>query len=575
MGNVMAMIGQPRILRPEAVKKAAELRKKLKQKAKTQGEAPATQTRTILIAAGRSNELLNECAEVLRGQLYLRGGLAWLLTTSGKDNDEEEPTRGIDYPPGTLVLLQPSPYLVAKHLNSVATFIKRDEEGTPHRIDCPFELAKTLIATARELPLRTCAGIAQVPLFLNGRIVAESGWNAETKLMLDIDSIPLVLEAPTKADAAAAQKRLLHPFRGWLDHGAVNEAALLAALLSAVLRPSLPTCPAILINGNVIGCGKGKMARAIAALACGGKPAIVTEGHDSVEFEKRIASAFISGAPVVLLDNLQQKVESSTLESALTEACATIRIMGSQQMPTLDINTLVLMTANNATMRADAMRRTLPVRIVVNNESAELAEFGFDPADEVLERRASLIADALTIVRAWWLVRADPINASHRKTLGSFDDWAKLVGGAVDWLVGISPIDLIVREKLGTEEQARDCDQIDALFKALRKAEEKNEEGELKFSASASAKTEFFFTSKKAVGLLAQSEWAEVLDGKTPTAQAVGLWLLKRCDRVLGDFVLRKEKTDSHTKAPVWVIFNEPRAKSDEPTRTEERNRGV
>jgi len=97
---------------------------------------------------------------------------------------------------------------------------------------------------------------------------------------------------------------------------------------------------------------------------------------------KRLASAILSGTSALLLDNLQRTLASSTLESGLTEGHATIRLFGKLVDVTVSCNALVLITANNAALRADMLRRVLPVRIVVDTEEPERRRFGFDPYQE-------------------------------------------------------------------------------------------------------------------------------------------------------------------------------------------------
>ena len=88
----------------------------------------------------------------------------------------------------------------------------------------------------------------------------------------------------------------------------------------------------------------------------------------------------------MLLDNLQRTLASSTLESGLTEALATIRLFGKLVDVTVPCAALVLITANNAALRADMLRRTLPVRIVADTDQPELRRFAFDPYKEAAAR---------------------------------------------------------------------------------------------------------------------------------------------------------------------------------------------
>ena len=108
---------------------------------------------------------------------------------------------------------------------------------------------------------------------------------------------------------------------------------------------------------------------------------------------------------------------------------------------------LVLLTANNASLRRDMLRRTLRLRIVVPDEKPELRRFDFDPVEEATRDRRELLAAAFTVLLAWLRVRDLPENKAHRKPLGSFEEWADLVAGAVSWLTGTNPVDLIEAEQ--------------------------------------------------------------------------------------------------------------------------------
>ena len=81
----------------------------------------------------------------------------------------------------------------------------------------------------------------------------------------------------------------------------------------------------------------------------------------------------------------------------------------------------------------------------------------FDPAQEVKASREELLGAAFTILIAWRRVRELPENKPFRRPLGSFEQWADLVAGAVAWLTGENPIDLIEDTFFfGTPEQMRE-----------------------------------------------------------------------------------------------------------------------
>lgn len=415
----------------------------------------------IRLSALNFNANIYDCARGLRDLIYMRGPIPRVLARAEiaggrhvEDRDGEAlEISGLRYRPGSLLFIDATPEITSWHLDQRFTFWKLDQRSnewvpTP----CPSKVAARVVGAATELGFRPCSGFVRVPLFIDGKIVATPGWHAPTGLIIDVrDDPPAIPERPTKDEASTALARLLRPFRAYLKDNPSLRPALAAAALTAALRPSPPTAPAILVDGNVIGAGKGKVARALAILATGGLPAIIAEGHNHEETEKRITTAVLQGASALMFDNLQRTVASSTLESILTEGVATVRIFGKLADVTVECRALILMTANNATLRRDMLRRTLPVRIVVPDEKPELRRFDFDPVDEARRDRTELLAAAFTIAKAWYAARDLLENVNIRaKTLGSFEAWADLVAGAVHWLTDTNPIDAVETKRAST-----------------------------------------------------------------------------------------------------------------------------
>jgi hypothetical protein len=506
-------------------------------KAAEEARQQAKDDRTdVRLEIGRWNGMLRQCAGLLHNVVYMRGTVPVILaraaeaggrTVEDKDGSAVD-LHGVRHRPGSLLFIGASSSRVAWHLDGRARFwrwVRRDREWVSAL--CPKDdVAASIVENSIYLGLRSCAGIVHTPLLVDGRVVARPGYHEPTGLILDLASpppdLPQVLD---KAAAEKALKRLLRPFRGFLKGRCADRTAVATAVLTAVLRASLPTAPAILIDGNNPAVGKGKLARTLSALTTGGLPAVVTEGHSDEETEKRIASAVLQGAPVILLDNLQRKLSSSTLESMLTEPVADIRTFGKLENLRVACRALLLLTANNATLRKDMLRRTLSVRIVVQEEKPELRSFDFDPVAEAARDRALLVAAAFTVVLAWLRVRDLPENKQHRKPLGSFEEWADLVAGAVSWLTGKSPVDLIEEHK-DQDQGSADERQIIAALEAKF--------GEKEWSA------------KQATEMVSADVWAGAVrfKGDCPTAVDVGNWLRKLKDRV---FTVKRKDSNTVT----------------------------
>ena len=133
-----------------------------------------------------------------------------------------------------------------------------------------------------------------------------------------------------------------------------DESGFLAALLTAVCRPSLHLAPGVLLRAAPMsgaGAGKGLLARCISIIAFGREPHAVTGGASAEELEKRIAAELIEGSPVLFLDNLNNTAfKSSLLASVITERPSRVRLLGRSQMVPLSASSLVILTGNGLTV---------------------------------------------------------------------------------------------------------------------------------------------------------------------------------------------------------------------------------
>ena len=266
---------------------------------------------------------------------------------------------------------------------------------------------------------------------------------------------------------------------------------------------------------------------------------------------ERIASAILSGCQVILLDNLHNELASSTLESILTEGTATIRQFGKLGADiTVPFAGLVIVTANNAALRADMLRRMLPIRIVIDTDEPEKREFGFDPYLEAKRDRLQILAAAFTILRAW---RNSGEKATQ--TLGSFERWAELVAGAVQWLTGINPISLIEERKAEDPKRADERQVIAGLYALFREQKFTSKE-----AVGNPARRDFVDNSEIPATGLDPELWRVVLEfkGDRPTPIAVGCWLREHKDKVFGD--LRLTSQPDRDKKAQWSVLKRPSA---------------
>jgi hypothetical protein len=206
-----------------------------------------------------------------------------------------------------------------------------------------------------------------------------------------------------------------------------DESSFLAALLTAVCRPSLHLAPGLLLRAPPMsgaGAGKGLLARCICIIAFGREPHAVTAGATAEELEKRIAAELIEGSPALFLDNLNNTaLKSDLLASALTERPAKVRLLGRSQNVVLNPSAFVILTGNGLSVSEDLARRFIAVDFDPRTEDPEARPFKTNIRAEVTTRRKELLAALLTIWR-WGRVTPD---IDTGLPLGSFEQWCRWV----------------------------------------------------------------------------------------------------------------------------------------------------
>ncbi len=516
-----------------------EFGKRRKKRGKSNGQTPPEPPREdgdrlgVILAEDRVNEVARTCAKEIDNVVFLRGPVPTALVyadesvgqASAKSDGPADSVvvDGVLHPRGSPILVNPTPALIQYFLDERIVFKKYNErakEFIPK--SCPLYIAQRVLGAAPELKFRPIAGIATVPLLYNGELIVKRGYHDQTRLFLAYSGrLPPIPKRPTKEQALAALDVMLAPFVGYFNHldgEALQElrTAFVAAVMTAGQRASMSKAPAILFDGTTPGCGKGKSARALAAIASGGPPALIVEGFSEEEFEKRIDAAILSAANVILCDNLQRQIASSTLESGLTEGFAMIRQFGSQSTVTVLVKALILFTGNNVKMRADMLRRTLVVRIIARSETPETLVFPFDPAEMAAANRDKILGAIFTVARAWQQVRdTDEGRTIRATTLGSFEQWSEMVAAPVAWLLGVNPIDLIQQRKAQDPRIGEER----ALFAELAAWQDSllGDDGRPRST---------WLAREAAKGLSAET-WSSVLrfTGETPTPRQVGEFL--------------------------------------------------
>lgn len=345
-----------------------------------------------------------------------------------------------ELPLGALRLCEVTPPWLTERFALVAKWKRwqeREQEWRP--IDPPQQYATTYLAKTGQWRAPVLAGIIECPtLRQDGTLLSKSGYDPTSGLFVDYTGPALTIpDQPSRADALAAMATLKEPYSEFLfADPAVGLSIALAATLTAIVRRSLRTAPLFAFDAPVMGSGKGLLVKIAALIATGRPAALLSQGKDEAEDEKRLGSLLLAGVSMMNLDNIERPVGGQLLNSMLTEPTCNPRILGKSESPEMPCNLTVCATGNNLQFVGDMVRRVLICRIDPGCERPDARQFSRNLNDWVPANRPRLLAAALTVLRAY-IVAGKPKQPIT--PYGSFEEWSGLVRSALVWLGEADP----------------------------------------------------------------------------------------------------------------------------------------
>lgn len=423
----------------------------------------ARELRVIEVREGERTRVVDECLEVMRA--------AAEVFELGHSHALVHIERG--------QLVPVSPTWLLDHLQRHARFEEHwvTKDGIPGSkpTDLRDEIAKAILAKGSERMLPSLTAVVTAPTLRDdGSLLDESGYDAASGLLLlrdEPDATVPIPNSPTHEQAVQALAELWRPFRLFPFVGPAERGTLIAALLTACVRTSLPTAPGFGFDAPEAGTGKTLLARCVGALATGQPPAILAPvaNREEGETRKRLFALLREGARVITWDNITEPLGNDALNAFLTASTFNDRVLGISGTATLPNRALVLFTGNNLRFLGDICRRIPKVRLDAKQERPHARAFPFCPLHWTLANRQQMVACALTILRAR-IVAGRPRPASGG--VASFEEWDELVRQAVVWIAEVArhfpSIEApLLDDPMKTVDKSLDVDVEAAQLKAL------------------------------------------------------------------------------------------------------------
>jgi hypothetical protein len=311
--------------------------------------------------------------------------------------------------------------------------------------DPPLHYVRVLLASERRWRLPHVSGIITTPtLRPDGSLLADPGYDPETELYFSPGfQVPPIPEHPTRDQALAALKLLIDllsefSFKriGGEHEKRLNRSVALSGLLTPLVRGSLPTAPMHLIAAHMAGTGKSYLVDPAAMIATGRLCPVITALKSVEETEKRLGAIVLSGIPMISLDNCTHDLGGEFLCQMAERPVIKVRILGYSETPDCEVHTAVFATGNNITFKGDMVRRGLVCNLETLDERPELRKFNRNTLKQAGANRATYVAAALTIMRAYLAAGAPEVCGPF----GSYAEWSAMVRSPLVWLGEPDPV---------------------------------------------------------------------------------------------------------------------------------------
>lgn len=461
----------------------------------------------------------------------------------------ESASGGVHRPRGALVLHP----VDGSHLTELATaaaiherWDARAEEDL--ECDCPRRIADAYLARGNWPELRPLAGFIEAPtITLDGRLIHAPGHDSETGLFQACAAIPgwsAPPAKPTRANAQAALDVLLDLVKDFPFVADEDRAAVVAGIITGLLRRVLPAAPLLAITAPTPGTGKTLIAETFAIIATGRRASVLSLGHDDAEAEKRLAGVLLAGDAVIALDNIERPLKGDLLCQVATQQFVRLRPLGASGMLSIPTHALMVATGNNLSIVGDLKRRVALIRMDSGQERPEQRTFSRDHLEDVFARRGELIRAALTLPLAYLAAGAPAIEGMH--PIGGFEQWDRMVRRPLAWL-GL-PDPLKASESL--REQDPDLEGMRLLLGAWRDAfPDKPKTAAELVTAGMTAGGEIDTIKREAL-----HDALQLVCNEKPNARRLGYWLRRHQDRIVDGMQVKQGGSDGHAKVARWTV---------------------
>ncbi len=308
-----------------------------------------------------------------------------------------------------------------------ATWVRKNKDGETE-VSPPPDVVEDLMSLGAWPLIPPVVAITRAPVLAkNGVLSMSPGYCPDSAFFIACrDTWP-----KWDADLAAAVDYILNDMLGDFPFASdADRAHALALMILPIVRPVIDgSTPLHLIDAPVQGTGKSILARICMMPTAGSEIAATPGTKDEEEWRKKIASSLLEGRSYIFFDDLSRKIESESLNLALTSREFTDRKLQETKNINLPIRCVWIATTNNAELSRDIVERTVWIRLDSGTENPSERPFAHpDIEGWVTQNRQTIVSALCVIVRAW-LNAGKPLG---RKRHPRYHEWSSVIGGILE-----------------------------------------------------------------------------------------------------------------------------------------------
>ena len=378
----------------------------------------------IRIIEGDLHRVLNAAEKTLAatGNHYQSGGLIVTISTNTETGD-----------PSIVPVNVPTLTRIMSHQITWLKF--KEKSGTYVPCDPPTRHISILSDCQTYAHLPNLSGIARQPYFResDGNLVTEAGYDKVSQRFGVFDARKFVTPEPAYGAARTALDLLESLLVEFSFVAQADKAASIAAIFTAVTRPSFVFAPGFHVKAATIGSGKSYLCELVSAFAKPGETKKVSYPPTSEEATKVILSLLISAPAVVEFDDMATDwIPHGIINRMFTSEFITDRILGVSKTATVSTRTLFLASGNNVGPVRDLLRRVLTINIDHRCATPATKSYKGSPVDTVRKDRGRYVTAVLTIILAWKAAGSPRTEVENVVTYGGA--WADYCRHPLIWL---------------------------------------------------------------------------------------------------------------------------------------------